>query len=297
MSAAPDPISAPPDTPESRLRAALPDLTRAERQLAAFMLANYPVSVLGPVAAVARGAGVSAPTVVRLVQKLGYAGYPAFQAQLREEVGEKLASPLAKHEKWRLTSAGDHVLDAFAAKVVQNVTATLAQLDHAGFDAVVDLLADPARRVSMLGGRLTHPVAEYFATSLRVTRGEVNLLSNMPNSWPPALLDMRAGDVLLAFDIRRYEASVLHIVEMARAQGAEVVLITDRWVSPAAAHAQHILPCHIEAPGAWDSIAALVMLVEALLAGVQNRTWDVTEDRLKRMEALYARAHLFRRSR
>jgi len=289
--------TAPPDTPETRLRAAMPDLTRAERQLAAHMLASYPMAVLGSVASVARGAGVSGPTVVRLVQKLGYSGYPEFQAQLREEVGEKLASPIAKHEKWARSGDPEHVLEAFAAKVIENVTATLGQIDRASFDAVADLLADRERRIATLGGRLTHPVAEYFATTLRVTRGEVSLWSNLPNSWPPALLDMRPGDVLVAFDIRRYEASVLHIVEMARTQGAEVVLITDRWVSPAAAHAQHILPCHIEVPSAWDSITALVMLVEALLAGVQNRSWDETSDRLRRMEALYARAQLFRRAR
>jgi len=291
------PQAIPPDTPETRLRAAMPDLTRAERQLAAHMLGNYPVAVLGSVASVARGAGVSGPTVVRLVQKLGYSGYPDFQAQLREEVGEKLASPIAKHEKWASRGNPGHVLDAFAARVIANASATLSQIDHAGFDAVADLLADRERRVAMLGGRLTHPVAEYFATTLRVTRGEVSLWSNLPNSWPPALLDMRPGDVLVAFDIRRYETSVLHIVEMARAQGAEVVLITDRWISPAAAHAQHILPCHIEAPSAWDSITSLVMLAEALLAGVQNRSWDETSDRLRRMEELYARAQLFRRTR
>lgn len=289
--------AAPSDSPEARLRAALPDLTRAERQLAAHMLGNYPVAVLGSVASLARGAGVSGPTVVRLVQKLGYSGYPEFQAQLREEVGEKLASPIAKREKWAGDAASAHVLETFAAKVIENVTATLSQIDPAGFDAVADLLADRGRRIALLGGRLTHPVADYLATTLRVTRGEVSLWSNLPNSWPPALLDLREGDVLVAFDIRRYEASVSHIVELARAQGAEVVLITDRWVSPAAAHAQHILPCHIEAPSAWDSIASLVMLSEALLAGVQNRSWDETSDRLQRMESLYARAHLFRRAR
>jgi hypothetical protein len=39
------------------------------------------------------------------------------------------------------------------------------------------------------------------------------------------------------------------------------------------------------------------MLTEALLAGVQNRSWDKTSERLQRMESLYARAQLFRRAR
>lgn len=287
----------PADTPEARLRRALPGLTRAERQLATHMLGHWPVAVLGPVAAVARGAGVSAPTVVRLVQKLGYSGYPEFQERLHEEVGDRLASPLAKHEKWAGGGQGAPVLDRFAGAVFDNLTATLNQIDRAGFEAVAALLADPARKVALLGGRLTHPVAAYLATALTGMRPGVTLMSTLPNTWPPVLVDMGPGDVLLAFDIRRYEGSVGQVVELAHERGAAVVLVTDRWVSPAAAHADHILPCHIEAPSAWDSIVAPVMLAEALLAAVQARAWPEAADRLKRLEALYARTPLFRRPR
>ena len=289
------PHSAPPRDTESRLRAALPTLTRAERQLAAHMLAHFPVSVLGSVSAVARGAGVSAPTVVRLVQKLGYSGFPEFQAHLHDEVSAKLASPIAKREKWAQLPPEGHLLNAFAARVVDNLTATLGGIDAAEFDKVAAKLAAPERRVWTIGGRLTRSLAEYFATALLVMRGDVTLMSNLPNTWPPALLDMRAGDMLLAFDVRRYEVTVLQVLEMAREQGAEVVLITDRWVSPAAAHATHIFPCHIEAPSAWDTLTAPLMLVEALLAAVQGQDWTTTEARLARLEGLYARTRLFRR--
>jgi DNA-binding MurR/RpiR family transcriptional regulator len=108
---------------------------------------------------------------------------------------------------------------------------------------------------------------------------------------------MVPGDVLLVFDIRRYENAVLQVAEVAREQGAEIVLVTDRWVSPAAAHAAHVLPCHIEAPSAWDSNAGLMVLIEALLAAVQGLTWEVTEARMKRLEELYTRTRLFRRYR
>jgi DNA-binding MurR/RpiR family transcriptional regulator len=287
----------PPTSIEARLRAALPRLTRAERQLAAHMLNSYPVAVLGSIASVARGAGVSAPTVGRLVQKLGFAGYPEFQAHLREEVGERLASPLAKHEKWAETAADAHVLDAFAARVVENLTATLGQIDHAGFDAVAALLADPERRVTLIGGRLTQALAAYLATALRIMRDDVALLAAVPSTWPPVLLDMRPGDVLVAFDIRRYEPPVQQFVELARVREAEVVLITDRWVSPAAAHAQHLMPCHIEAPSAWDTLTAPLMLVEALLTAIQRADRTAMHARLQELETIYTRTRVFRRPR
>jgi DNA-binding MurR/RpiR family transcriptional regulator len=293
----PETTETPPPSIDSRLRAALPELTRAERQLAAHMLNSYPVAVLGSIGSVARGAGVSAPTVGRLVQKLGFAGYGEFQAQLREEVGERLASPLAKHEKWAHTAADAHVLDAFAARVMEDLTATLGQIDRQGFDAVVGLLGDRDRRVTLIGGRLTQAIATYFHTGLRIMRDDVTLLTAVASTWPPVLVDMRPGDVLVAFDIRRYEPPVQQFVELARARKAEVVLITDRWVSPAAAHASHLMPCHIEAPSAWDTLTAPLMLVEALLTAIQRRDRPAMKDRLEALEAIYSSARIFRRPR
>lgn len=287
------PLTVPMD---EELRLALPDLTRAERQLAGHILANYPVAALGSITALAAAAGVSSPTVVRLVQKLGYKGYPDFQRALRGQVEAMLVSPLVKQAR-AATAFEGHVLTRFVGAVMENLQATLAQIDPAEFDAAAALLADPSRRIFAMGGRITHAIADYFATLMKVIRPEVLLMSDMSNAWPPALLDMKPGDVLLVFDIRRYENAVVQVAEVAREQGAEIVLITDRWVSPAVAHASHVLPCHIEAPSAWDSNVTLMVIVEALLTAVQGLTWEVTETRMKRLEDLYTRTRLFRRYR
>lgn len=283
-------------TIEERMRAALDDLTRAERQLATHILSHFPVSALGSITALAKAAEVSTPTVVRLVQKLGYKGYPDYQKALRSEVQTMLVSPLGRPQRWTEAASDSHILNRFADSVVSNLTATLGQIDHAEFDAVVALLADPARRVFVMGGRLTHVMADYFVTLGRVTRPGVSLLSDSSNIWQSALLDMQRDDVLLVFDIRRYENTVLQVAEMAAELGVAVVLITDRWMSPATVHARHILACHVEAPLASDSIASILVLVETLLAAMQSVTWETTEDRMKRMEELYARSRFFRRS-
>ena len=284
-------------TLDDQLRAALSGLTPAERQLATHILSHYPVAALGSITQLAKAALVSTPTVVRLAQKLGYKGYPDFQNNLRGEVEAMLVTPLTKHDQWAGRVPDGHILNRFAEAVVANMQATLNQIDHAAFDATAALLADPSRRVFAVGGRITHAVADYFTSLMKVVRPEVTLLSDNSSTWPPALLDMAPGDVLLVFDIRRYENVVLQVAEMAREQGAEVVLITDRWVSPAAAHASHTFACHIEAPSAWDSNVSLMVLVETLLAAVQNLTWQVTEGRMRRLEGLYARTRFFRRHR
>lgn len=286
----------PAATVEQHIKASFDGLTRAERQLANHITRHYPVAMLGSITALAKAAEVSTPTVVRLAQKLGYKGYPDFQAVVRSEVEERLISPIAKHDRWAEGAPDTHILNRFADTVVGNLQATLGQIDHAEFDAVARLMADPERRIFAVGGRITHAMADYFVTHMKVIRPDVTLISDMPGAWPPALIDMTAGDVLLAFDIRRYENNVLALVEMAADQGVEVILMTDQWVSPAAEHARFRLSAHIEAPSAWDSTVALQVLVETLLAAVQGLTWEKTQARMKRLEDLYARARFFRRS-
>lgn len=277
---------------EHRMRAALGDLTRAERQAATHILSHFPMSALGSITTLARAAEVSSPTIVRLVQKLGFRGWSDYQAALRVEVERLLVAPLTLPEGAREPQA--HPIQSFAAQVVGNIEATLGQIPAQDFNGAAALLADPARRVAVMGGRLTHAHADYMATLLRVIRPEVGFLADHLTDWQQALLDLRAGDVVVIFDIRRYESNAVHFAEMAAGQGAEVIVITDRWLSPAAAHARHSLPCHVEMPAAWDSTAALLVVVEALLAQVQGLLAEEVQDRLNRLEDLFARTRVFR---
>ena len=58
-------------------------LTPNEKRAAHRLLADYPVAGLETVARFGEAAGVSAPTVLRMIAKLGFASYGAFQDGLR----------------------------------------------------------------------------------------------------------------------------------------------------------------------------------------------------------------------
>lgn len=286
---------APSGMVEDRLAQHFQALTPSERLLAGHLTRNYPMAGLGSMPQLAREAGVSTPTVLRLVQKLGFRGYPEFQTQLRAEVEARLESPLAKHARWTDGVPQTHILNRFADAVLTNLSVTLGRIDHAEFDACAAMLADPERRIFVTGGRITHALADYLVTQLGIVRPGVSLIQGVSNAWPPALLDLRPGDVLIVFDIRRYEGAILQLTELAVERGAEIVLITDPWVSPIASHARFRFSAQIEVPSAWDSSVALLVLVETLLAAAQERDWPQTEARMKRLEDLYDRASLFRR--
>ncbi|MFC0805876.1 MurR/RpiR family transcriptional regulator [Ensifer sp. P24N7] len=270
-------------------------LTRAEKQLAETLLDNYPVSGLGSITTVAENAGVSTPTVARMVQKLGFRGFPDFQARLHQELEATISNPIAKHDRWAASAPGTHTLNRFADAVMGNMRQTLSQIEPAEFDTAAALVADLKRRVYLVGGRITRSLADYLFTHLQVIRTSVTQIAANPSSWPHYVLDMRRGDVLILFDIRRYEQEMETLARSARDRGVEIILFTDQWGSPVAKSSSKVFRARIEVPSAWDSSVMLLFLVEALIEAVQSSNWDQTRDRMRTLEGLFDSTRIFRK--
>jgi DNA-binding MurR/RpiR family transcriptional regulator len=278
-----------------RIRASFDKLTPAERVLVNALLANYPMAGLASITEFARTAKVSTPTVLRTAKKLGFTGFPDFQARLRQELEAQLSTPLAKHEQWAAGAPAGHILNQFAAAVIENLRASLGYIDHRDFDRVADLLGDRRRSVHIVGGRITRSLAQYLFTHLQVVRPEVFLLPESQSLWPQHLLSMEARDVLVIFDVRRYDAGLLTLAELAQARGVEIVLFTDQWMSPISSRASHALPLRIEVPSSWDSGVVTLFIVEALIAAVVNALWPDASHRIEELETLFGQAKRLRR--
>lgn len=271
------------------------ELTRAERQLANTLMEEYPLSALGSITQLAENASVSSPTVARMVYKLGFSGFPQFQQALRSELSAKISSPIDKHEQWARSAPDTHILNQFTEKVSHNIRRTLAQTNPQTFDQVVRLLTDESSHVYLAGGRITASLANYFFTHLQMIRPGVTDMHSAISAWPHYIIDMNPNDVLVIFDIRRYENDLLRLAKIALRQELTIVLVTDQWSSPVSKHARYKFNCHIEVPSAWDSTIVIMLLLEALIAAIQNSNWPETKKRMKSLEALFDQTRLFRK--
>jgi DNA-binding MurR/RpiR family transcriptional regulator len=284
-----------PLTISDRIQKQLDDLTRAERQLAHSILENYPASGLGPLSALAKDAQVSVPTVARMVQKLGFSGYPDFQSELREELKSKAKDPISKHETWAEGAPLEHLLNRFTESVIDNIRHTLGQIDPAEFDEACAMCSDTDHHLYIVGGRVTHTLAEYLFLHMQVVRSKITHIQSTSNAWPHYLLDVERDDVLIIFDMRRYENNALKLAEMAHAKGAKVILITDQWRSPIHHIADITFSCRIVVPSAWDSAVTPLLLLETMISTVQNMTWGKTKDRMEALEGMFDQTKLFRK--
>ena len=288
-------MTQPKTTVRELIRAHYSALTQSERKFANAILEDYPAAGLASITVVADQAGVSTPTVARMVQKLGFKGFPQFHKALLEELQAKVSGPTERRANWASEAPSSHLLNRFAEAVTQNIQTTFSNVSSEVFDAATDRLADTGHTLFIVGGRITHALAEYAFTHFQAVRPKVTHLTSSSATWPHYLLDMNAGDTLLMFDIRRYETNLLRLAELARDKGVAVILITNQWSSPVAEIADHSFNCWVEIPSAWDSNISTMMLLEALIAAAQEQAWPVARDRFDTLEALFRQTRLFRK--
>jgi DNA-binding MurR/RpiR family transcriptional regulator len=270
-------------------------LTQSERKLCNALLANYPAAGLASITTFAQEAGVSTPTAARMVQKLGFKGFPQFHQALRQEIEAKLSGPTQRRENWATEAPDDHILNRLGDAVMGNLGHTFANIDTDSFNAAVRQLADTDTQLYVVGGRITRALADYAFTHFQAIRPKVTHMTSSSATWPHYVLDMKPGDSLLMFDVRRYETNLHRLAELAAERGVKVVLITDQWGSPAARIAAQTFHCWVEVPSAWDSNISTMMLLEALIAATQEQSWPQTKDRYDRLDELFDMTRLFRK--
>lgn len=254
-----------------------------ERSAAQTLIANYPMLGLKTVAEFSAHAGVSSPTILRFVNRLGFQNYPDFQARLQDELAAQLQSP--HHRNARPDKEQDKAYPA-VEHTLENIRESFRHLGEKQLKQAVAALCNSKGNVYLIGGRFTDPIAQYMAAHMTIIRPNVFHLGGQESVWRDRLLDMGKRDVLLVFDIRRYQNSLLRLAEKARGRGVEVILVTDQWLSPIARESRHVLAGRIAVPSAWDSSAALFVLAETIIREMTRVLEKDSAARIAELEAL-----------
>ena len=256
------------------------ELTPAERKVARTLLAGYPAAGLESTAALAAAAGTSKPTVLRLLARLGFGGYPDFQDRLRAEVTRSMsASPLSRARAFRAAPSGDSVFLRAVEQRARLVTRLPDTVPPGEIEQAVSLLAARPKHVVVSGGYFSRLIARMLAMQLD------QLIPNVDYAGEPLGADvgkyLRAGrdSVAIVFDLRRHELAAKEVVSTAKTRGASVILITDESLSPSADEADVVLPVAVDGIP-FDSFAALVVLTESLIDAVFHRAGQAAIDRM-----------------
>ncbi len=289
----PDAARGGPHTSETigeEIRGRIGEMTPAERRVARTLLATYPTAGLESLPRLAEEGGVTGPTVLRFVRKMGFDGYPDFQRSLRREVQAR-AEGLPSLYVTKGGSQADDVLHESRRAFVAALEATLASGSlRKELEAIVALLSDRKRRVWFVGGRFSQLVASYLCLHLRMLRPGCSIIAEAPERRVLDSLEVARKDVVCVFDYRRYQEDTITAGKVASERGGVVVAFTDPWLSPAVEYAEHVLISHADSASPFDSLLGAFALTELLAAKLVVALGDDGRARVGELEVTNARA-------
>lgn len=255
-------------------------MTQSERKLATALLSDYPYAGLVSIHELADRADVSPPSISRFVTKIGLSGYQEMQRRLIRELQGGDKSPLDLHEAGQRIES-DYLAE-FTMRAAKHMRVAAEAITEGQFNRITELLGDPKRDIYALGGRISDTIATHLSFHLRQARMGVFHIPRDPESWPEYLLRMKPGDIFFLADFRRYQPNLSQLAKQADIERkAQVILMTDKWLSPANRYASEVLAVPIDTGTIWDSYSAALAVTEALVTRVAEENWNNTKTRIE----------------
>lgn len=238
-------------------------------QVAARFVLDHPQDVaLMSMREQASQAGVSHSTMMRLARWLGLDGYEDMRSlyarALRERgAGEGIRPGLSPQQEQDYPAAG------IAADMLAAQIASLGEYGSAmQFLAAARLLAE-SRAIFGLGFGASRPVVGHFVQTVSPLLEEgrrVVFVADSCCAGAEALLDAKAGDVVLVVGYAPYERATIDFARQCANQGAAVLAITDSSVSPLARLARETIVVTSNSGSFFPSMVPAFAAVEILVA-------------------------------
>jgi DNA-binding MurR/RpiR family transcriptional regulator len=181
------------------------------------------------------------------------------------------------------------------SRVVEQEKVILQQLLHqldikAVWKAVEEIIQ--ADRIYIGGFGSSYGAAFWFYYTLKQMRENVSI-SASTGLMPEDLSDLTDQSVVVVFSFPRYRKESLKLVKFAEQQGAKIIAITNRQLSPIGQIAEITLTTEEQMESDHHSIASVITLLEVIIAAIQHQDMERISRRQKKLEQLYTGHELF----
>ena len=100
------------------------------------------------------------------------------------------------------------------------------------------------------------------------------------------IVDIKEDDCLFLYSFRKYSEICYNLINIARSNGAKIILMTDSYTSPLASKADIVLVSKVAGLGFTNSYIAPMSISEIILLTISNRSDSNCDERLKMMDKI-----------
>jgi DNA-binding MurR/RpiR family transcriptional regulator len=275
-----------------RLSRDYPTLTKSEKAIASYMLANLHSLPFETAASIAESVGVSQMTVGRFLRSLGYRGLSDLKETMRTEFD---ATPLLVSDRVnriRTNAEGDSKLwDNFELEM----NAILGVYELRGTEPwrnAVDALAT-AGRVFVAGFQTVSGIASDFAARLDYVRPSTHYLDGRNGTFSELLAGTDISTCLVLYEMRRYTKLSHQLARAAAEAGATIVIICDNHCYWARDYTANVLSVSTDSHLFWDTQTPFLSLNGLLLDDLIAELGEAVAERIGLMRTLQDRFEAF----
>lgn len=257
------------------------DLAAAEQRVVRYLTEHLEEVVNGTVGDVARQAGASEATVVRVCKKAGYKGYRDFRLQVVRD----LAGSFEPGSEVEPSDSGRVIARKVFAAAVHSLERTARLIDGPQMLRIAKKVAN-AREVALFGvGISAYVASDAMRRLVRIGIRAYAESMGIDQMVRASLLD--SSCVVIGISISGRSRETVEAVRIAREKGATIVAVTRVPTSPLAQYADAIFPLASEETAfnteAMASRLAALALLDALFVLVALQDEERTNASLNRI--------------
>ncbi len=277
---------------EEQIKQEFGRLTKAEKAVASYVLANLNSLPFETAASIADTVGVSQMTVGRFLRSLGYRGLSDLKEKIRTELD---ATPLLISDRIARIRSGANSSDKLLDNFELEVKAILGVYELRGsnrWHMALDHL-DVSSDVFVAGFQTISGIASDFAGRLDYVRPNVTLIDGTNGTFSELFMRKPETSCLVLFEMRRYTKLAQQLARAAREHSISIIVICDSYCHWAHDHTETVLPVRTDSNLFWDSQAPFVSLTGLLLDDLIARRGHQVAARVKAMRDLQDRFGAF----
>lgn len=264
----------------------MPTFSKGQKLISNYVLEHYDKAAYMTASRLGSIVHVSESTVVRFAIELGFAGYPEFQHALQELVRTHLTSFQRMEVTNSLIGDGD-ILSKVLLGDTEKIKRTLDEIDRSAFNGAVDALVG-AHNIYIVGVRSSSTLAGFLAHGLSMIFDNVKFVQTASGSEMfEQIIGIGASDVMIAISFPRYSKRIIHAVDFAKQNGADVITLTDTETSPIAPQANQLLIAKSDMASFVDSLVAPLSIINAIIVAVSMKKQDELRIRLHQLEKIW----------
>lgn len=262
-----------------RIDERMPGFSKGQRAIAKYILSSPESAAFLTAARLSEQAGVSESTVVRFALELGYAGYPAMQAELRTMVRRRLET--ANTQDQGTASVGGTTALYADLRRLQELSASVdVEVLRSASSAIIH-----ARGVCVLGFSGSELLARYLVERLGNMISGVRLhILRDEREVCQALVDTDSGTLVVLVTCSLTGQDLAWAEQFFHHTSFPVLLLGDGSVPALCRQARWVLTAPQDPDERIQSLTATVSLINGLLSSVFDHRDDKLRARLARVE-------------